>query len=192
LIKRRICNAKERRKRSLDAEIGLQIEDGAGVEGEGRGAVDLSGCQHEGIGGRITYDGEQGFLRGLGLDDADDGSISHVAALGGTRALCRHDYGVLVAGRLRRRWRFASLLGAAVVLRFLYRRSRVAGVRHPHRATMSGSFACKQRSTEHANDREDHQERHDLSNARHASTETIMNVAWTNDGDVCHRRIVFY
>jgi hypothetical protein len=71
------------------------------------------------------------------------------------------------------------------------RRRNLWGVQH-RRATMSGGFACKQRSTEHANDREDHQERHDLSNARHASTETIMNVAWTNDGDVCHRRIVFY
>jgi len=122
------------------------------------------------IGGRIADDGVGGSLRGLSLDDADDGGSSHVAALGGTSALGRHDDGVLMTRRLR--WRFASLLWAASVLRRMHGSNWFRRVRH-HRATMSGSLACKQRSAEHADDRKDHQNRDELSNAHHAITNTL-------------------
>ena len=143
------------------------------------------------IGGSITDDGRGGSLRGLCLDGAYGGSVSHVAALRGGGTLGRHYDGLLMTRRvLLGRRRFASLLRAASVGRHVrWSDGYFRRVRH-HCATMSGGFASHQRSTKHADDRDDHPNGNELANVLHAIAKTIINVEWTDDGDVGHTKSI--
>lgn len=154
------------------------------MAGDGSGIDDVPAGRQQEIGGRIDGDGVDGSLRGLCLDGANDRRVSHVATLGRGGTLGWHDDGLLVTRRLLFGGRLASLLRATSVLRHMRRglwRMR------DHGATMAGGFASHQRSAEHADDRDCHQQRNELANAHHAIARTIMNVEWTNHGDIGHR-----